>query len=482
MPTLGRTSGRLLRTVNGKPHATRDDHVDALPTPPPSNTTRSSFTASKAVDDEEEEEEEDVGRSPESSSDEAPRPRSPGSASSNGLKASRQLDRTNDSPSVAAFRRPVAFKPTNMSPKREAEVLTDDDTPIFSSQGSFAKRYKASKAELGNIHAPTSSARSQNTYGKATTRPQEKRNEAGFKKGKKIDLEAVKSEEKGPAFRKAKGGDMFTFQGTESSFKPAKGATAGSEDSDSAGSPDLSELSEPDSDIEELDAKTLGLPDPEPYAPVTTCKICQVQAPLQMQQEFEDRYTEGGGMTYKVQQWFCKYHRRAEARETWEAREYPEIQWSRLDTRLKKHHKHLNAVLSGRTHSVYRDRLQQQVDAGSSKTALSLVNADSTGEAAFTPGYYGPRGEKVCMEHVSSHFGDALRTLKDPLVAASGVKGGVSGFVQGVLVPELIVQLVIEDLSVSAERARAVLAESVELGELLSEEVREDGDETEVVV
>ncbi|OQN95802.1 hypothetical protein B0A48_18087 [Cryoendolithus antarcticus] len=477
MPTLGRTSGRLLRTVNGKPHATQDDHVDALPTPPPSNTTLGSFTTSKAAGDDDE----DISGSPKSSSDEAPRHRSPESASGSGFKASRQLDGTNDSPSVGAFRRPVEFKPHSRSPKRDAEVLTDEDTPIFSSQGSFAKKHKSSKAGVANIHAPTSSARSQTTYGKAATRPQQKRDGAGFKKPAKIDLKAVKVEEKTPAFRKAQGGDMFAFGSSPMQFKPAKGA-AESVNSDSVGSLDLSELSEPDSDIEELDAKTLGLPDPEPYAPFTICKICHVQVPLLIQQEFEDRYMEGEGMTYKVQQWFCKYHRKAKARETWEVRGYPEIQWRRLDARLKKHHKHLTAVLNGRMHSIYRDRLQQQVDAGTSKTVLSLINADSDGEAPFTPGYYGPRGEKLCMEHVSSHFGDALRTLKDPLVAASGVKGGVSGFVQGVLVPELIVQLVIEDLNVSPERARAVLAESVELGELLSGEVQEDGEDMEMEV
>ena len=57
--------------------------------------------------------------------------------------------------------------------------------------------------------------------------------------------------------------------------------------------------------------------------------------------------------------------------------------------------------------------------------------------------------------------------MKDRLVAASGVSGGVSGFVTGVLVPELAEQLVKEDTSVSEDRARTIIAESVELGELL---------------
>lgn len=72
-------------------------------------------------------------------------------------------------------------------------------------------------------------------------------------------------------------------------------------------------------------------------------------------------------------------------------------------------------------------------------------------------------------EHIVSHLSDDLRrqSTKDRLVAAVGVSGGVSGFVQSVLVPELAEQLVCEDMRVPEERARVVLKESGELGELL---------------
>ena len=53
------------------------------------------------------------------------------------------------------------------------------------------------------------------------------------------------------------------------------------------------------------------------------------------------------------------------------------------------------------------------------------------------------------------------------------MSGGVSGFVQAVLVPELAEQLVREDMKVSGERARELIADSAELGDLLNPEVDE---------
>ena len=76
-------------------------------------------------------------------------------------------------------------------------------------------------------------------------------------------------------------------------------------------------------------------------------------------------------------------------------------------------------------------------------------------------------------EHIINHLSDKLReqSSRDKLVAAAGVSGGVSGFVQAVLVPELAERLVMEDLKVSSSRAREIIAESAELGELLYPDV-----------
>lgn len=79
-------------------------------------------------------------------------------------------------------------------------------------------------------------------------------------------------------------------------------------------------------------------------------------------------------------------------------------------------------------------------------------------------------------EHIVNHLSDQLReqSSKDKLVAAAGVSGGVSGYVQAVLVPELAEQLVMEDLKVSSQRAREVITENADLGELLYPDVDDE--------
>jgi hypothetical protein len=61
------------------------------------------------------------------------------------------------------------------------------------------------------------------------------------------------------------------------------------------------------------------------------------------------------------------------------------------------------------------------------------------------------------------------RVVKDRLMAARGV----TGFVQSVLVPEVAILLIEEDMNIEAHEAIAVLRESVKIGELVHEEIRD---------
>ena len=72
-------------------------------------------------------------------------------------------------------------------------------------------------------------------------------------------------------------------------------------------------------------------------------------------------------------------------------------------------------------------------------------------------------------------------------MSSSGLQGGVAGFVQAVLVPHLAELLIKEDMDLQGDdwrsRAREVIAESAELGELanpeLQEKVQADEDDEE---
>ena len=67
-----------------------------------------------------------------------------------------------------------------------------------------------------------------------------------------------------------------------------------------------------------------------------------------------------------------------------------------------------------------------------------------------------------------SRFARKLRRLaaSDKLISS----GGVSRYVQAVLVPELAVLLIKDDMKVDEEKAREVLRDSVDIGNLLNEE------------
>jgi hypothetical protein len=65
-------------------------------------------------------------------------------------------------------------------------------------------------------------------------------------------------------------------------------------------------------------------------------------------------------------------------------------------------------------------------------------------------------------------FAPKVRRLaaSDKLIASAGV----AGYVQAVLAPELAVMLVMEDMRVDEDEARAILRNSKEIGDLLNEE------------
>lgn len=73
------------------------------------------------------------------------------------------------------------------------------------------------------------------------------------------------------------------------------------------------------------------------------------------------------------------------------------------------------------------------------------------------------------MEVIISRFAPRVRelALSDSLVQAVGV----SGYVQAVLVPELTTILVKEDMDVDDEEARRIMQDSMEIGDLLNQQL-----------
>jgi hypothetical protein len=170
-----------------------------------------------------------------------------------------------------------------------------------------------------------------------------------------------------------------------------------------------------------------------------------------------------GTMNTRQQERFCRSHRKTTAEKKWNSKGYPEIDWEKLESRIAAHHGFIEKLLNG-GECYYRRSFEELVAAGKGRSLRKM-------ESNLTPGYYGSRGLNTISEHVIRRFSDLLseRSVNDSLMT----KRGTTAFVQSVIVPEVAVQLIMEDLSLDDVEARDVLIESSNIGELVHEEIRD---------
>jgi hypothetical protein len=205
------------------------------------------------------------------------------------------------------------------------------------------------------------------------------------------------------------------------------------------------------------------LPPPPKPTPKALCPMCREP----VEAEFLKNYNSGNQMNIRTQAKFCRAHKKRSARTEWTSRGYPTIDWDSLDARIAEHHSFLKNILDTSS-SYYRDILEENVKSGKDKTLFqAIINSD----ISLTPGYYGSRGLRAMSENIMHEFTPQLRKLAvtDRLVSARGV----SNYVQTVLVPELCVKLVQEDMHVEVQDARRIMSESVGLGDLLNDEIKD---------
>lgn len=194
-----------------------------------------------------------------------------------------------------------------------------------------------------------------------------------------------------------------------------------------------------------------------PSSDDSVCPLCKETVDRDLLQSFGN----GTWMSLRTQEAFCRTHKRNSAQKTWKERGYPEIDWDELDARLNGHAQFLSRILEG-GESHYGRILGEHISKGKERTLLKSQHI-------VAPGYYGPRGLRAVQEHVISKYSSALRrkAVTDRQVSARGY----GHYVQAVLVPELVVRLIVEDMSVSPEQARQIMEESVKVGELLNEDI-----------
>lgn len=238
-------------------------------------------------------------------------------------------------------------------------------------------------------------------------------------------------------------------------------------------------------EVQDLDAtEDEWLKNHPPSSPKKQCPICkEFVSRLFMEESFGT-----APMSVREQVQFCKVHKIRSAEQAWKTRGYPTIDWHVFAKRLPGYEDKIVEILNGSRRSFYRNAFEDQVKSGVNRTLQQSIMSGS-GLEGLNVGYYGTKGARilyvqhflprtfVCrasctdvhrMDFTMSHFASRIRRLasSDKLVST----GGVAGFVQAVLAPELAVVVVKDDMKVDDERAREILRESSEVGNLLNEE------------
>ncbi|KAK2073029.1 hypothetical protein P8C59_007342 [Phyllachora maydis] len=209
-----------------------------------------------------------------------------------------------------------------------------------------------------------------------------------------------------------------------------------------------------ESALSELDSSTFeDFEDP-------VCPLCRIPVDRDLLKSF----TRGKGrLDFHRRQEFCHLHKKDSAHKIWKDKHYPVIKWESMESRIGQHFGKLERILRGQR-SFYGDAFSEKVKAGQNKTVKTMVKANQS----LTPGYYGLKGLATMSDSIIRKFSSLLRerAVQDKLIAARGS----TAFVQSVLVPELAVELVMEDMGVKQDEARTILQESISVGELVHEE------------
>lgn len=380
----------LLRIVGNKPHATVSDHkdspsiqkVEARAGGRTSAKISSDATSSSDIED--------------NLKDYKPRPprvpvRAPkritGKSSSTNIHGSGSIGPSASGRNENVTSRPQSEMKSNgvsTNPKESSE--DEAERTVFSQSQGSQKRQRAGYGK-------------QSTYKKAKTigfrRPQGQSNRAEDQDVQVKHLTLAKpagtgvteqpdpSSSAGPVFRLPVGRD------TASTVASAISKTEGSLRSSRSRSSSLSSLSTPEPE----EVIVMKVTKNNTHMATSPCPICGEQVDLSFKYDFQAERCGGRRMNFRLQELFCKSHKERAAKQTWQDREYPEIDWDGLHKRLMKHNQRIRDVLCSNAKSSYREELKERLQSGKSKTAMqTLENGVQNGSQV---GYYGAKGGEI---------------------------------------------------------------------------------------
>lgn len=415
---LSRSGAKLLKQVGGKTHATDEDHESSsitnaapLPTPPnssrPKGKSNARHTAAVVIQDEEIEEvkekevreEDDPERDPESSEGEdmvGGKQRGAGfvtmkakvwdhECANEGAPGLKPLRRPTDlGTGISSVKKGTFQKPsittaslTCDAPPAGRRVLSDAD--LEESEDEDLKGFRSSQSQpskkrktFSNLHAPP-----RTVYGKTQKELTERR----MKDREKAEQKQKRKASKSADAERNSAAIPVTFKRRDLPAFSGAGTTAGAAKCTDGSSSPLSSLSV----------------SPEPDSMSIVCETCNERVDKLLKEEYHDEYVKGKSWNIQWQERFCQWHSAVTAKETWQKRGYPNIEWSHLERRMRQHNDFLLLVLRDKVKSHYRDEYAAKVRAKSMSNGFK----DAAIKPGATVGYYGPKGEKamfVCLE------------------------------------------------------------------------------------
>ena len=185
--------------------------------------------------------------------------------------------------------------------------------------------------------------------------------------------------------------------------------------------------------------------------------------------------------TVKNKSAFCHTHKKKSAKEEYTQEGYPDIDWKALPRRIRRHKSTLTKLLGKDCSSKHRDRYEPLALTGKAaavpsrrtdlpQSAQESLDSFALDERVAYPGYYGPHGRRVITEHVMETLKSELKKSKDRVVQASGI----AAFVQAVMVPEVAILLIMEDCQVDEHVAEGIREKTYDMGLLLNEEIEDE--------
>lgn len=215
---------------------------------------------------------------------------------------------------------------------------------------------------------------------------------------------------------------------------------------------------------------------PEEEVEGTFCPLCR--APVNDDDYWD--YWKGKERTVKHQNKFCHVHRIKSAWDEYRSEGYPDIKWTDLPQRIRKHRMTLFKILNNERSSGYRARYEPIALTGNAAAVPTKrkdlpehiqqeLESYALDHQSVYPGYYGPHGRRVITESIMKLLKNEIKNSTDAVVQGSGP----ATFVQAVLVPELAVLLIMEDCRVDREEAEDIRKKTYELGVLLNEEIED---------